>query len=43
MFSKKQILELDHWASQLRQFDEDVEQITALANIFSINISEYKT
>jgi dynein heavy chain len=36
-------LELDHWASQLRKFDQEVQQLTDLANIFDISIPEYKT
>jgi hypothetical protein len=36
------ILELDYWASQLLKFDQEVQQLTDLANIFDTNIPEYK-
>ena len=34
---------LDHWAAQLRTFDEEVQQLTNLATTFDISIPEYKT
>jgi hypothetical protein len=36
-------LELDHWALQLRKFDQEVQQLADLARIFDINVPEYKT
>ena len=35
--------ELDHWALQLRQFDQDVDKLTELASTFDISTPEYKT
>ncbi|UJR10317.1 hypothetical protein I4U23_014523 [Adineta vaga] len=40
--TKEPYVELDYWASQLRKFDQDVQQLTDLASIFDINIPEYK-
>jgi len=36
------LLELDHWALELRKFDQEVQQLTDLATIFDITIPEYK-
>ncbi len=41
--TKEPYQKLDHWALQLRKFDQEVQQLTNLANIFDINIPEYKT
>ncbi|CAF3576543.1 unnamed protein product [Rotaria sordida] len=41
--TKEPYVELDNWASQLRKFDQEVQQLTDLASIFDINIPEYKT
>ena len=36
-------LELDHWALHLTHFDNEVEDLTALAKAFDISLPEYKT
>ena len=43
IWTQGSILALDHWAAQLRTFDQEVQELTSLATTFDISIPEYKT